>query len=353
MPNKTVLIAAGGTGGHVFPGLAVAQELQSRGYSVEWIGTKEGLESRVVPVNGIKLSFFPVYGIRGRGLWPVLMAPFNILRSIWCATRIVRKIKPVLVIGLGGFVAGPVGVAAVLSRVFLVIHEQNAVAGTSNRLLSKIAHRVLVAFPIGLKNAQVIGNPLRASLESVEKHAVLSDGPIRLLVVGGSRGAKALNTRLPSALVDAGVADRIAIRHQCGEGRLAEAQAAYEKCGVNAEIIEFIEDIDAMMAWADFIVCRAGALTVSEIASVGLPSILIPFPYAIDDHQTANAEYLEKAGAAVIVQERDFDQGKLSDSLRDILTQPDKIQAMAKKTKASASLGSTNRFVDICEALLQ
>ncbi len=350
--QKTVLIAAGGTGGHVFPGIAVARVLQRRGYQVEWLGTETGLESRLVPVAGIHLNFFPVQGIRGKGALALLLAPFRVLRSVLAARSVVARLKPALVIGMGGFVSGPAGLAAWLKGVPLIIHEQNAVPGTSNKLLSRIAKRVLCGFPVLLERAEVIGNPVRESLESLERHVAVENAPLHVLVVGGSRGAKALNIHVPKALADAGLAGKVRVRHQCGSGRADEASSAYEGTHIDVEVSEFIDDMDQAMSWADIMVCRAGALTVSEVAAVGLPSILVPFPYAIDDHQTSNARYLADAGAAVIVQEKDFEEGRLVTALRSVMTNRQKMQHMAEAAHAAGKRGVAEHFANICEDVM-
>ena len=353
MPAETILIAAGGTGGHVFPGLAVAEELKTRGYRVEWLGTRIGMESRLVPINGIKLHFFPVEGIRGRGSLALLTAPWKVARSVVAALAIVRQVRPSLIIGLGGFVAGPAGVAARLLQLPLIIHEQNAVPGTTNYLLARIATRVLSAFPVKLPRVQVIGNPIRRSLERVKTEPEPAVGDVqklRVLVLGGSRGARALNTHLPGALKAAKLETALDIRHQCGAGRADETFDAYGSACLSAKIEEFIDDMDEAMAWAQVIICRAGALTVSEIAVVGLPAILIPYPYAIDDHQTANAEYLRQAGAALVVQEREFNDGLLVTAIKRLLDDHGLRAQMAASSLAAAQRGVASRFVDICEA---
>lgn len=351
-PKKTILIAAGGTGGHVFPGIAIAHEFQSRGYNVEWLGTEAGLESRLVPVNGIKLNFFPAQGIRGKGAMALLLAPLRILRSIAVAMGIVRKRKPVLVVGMGGFVSGPVCAAAFLLNIPVVIHEQNAVPGTSNKLLAKIAKKTLCAFPVALPGAIVIGNPVRESLETIKPSATPNLKEVKVLVLGGSRGARALNTQLPQAFVAAGIEERISVMHQCGSGREQETIEAYADTNTYVEVCPFIDDMDAALAWADVMVCRAGALTVSEIAVVGLPAIFIPYPYAIDDHQTQNAHYLADVGAAEIVQETEFKDGHLDAALRNVITNATKMESMATAAKAAGKHGVARCAVALCEEVL-
>ena len=355
MTKKLVVIAAGGTGGHVFPGLAVAEELLDRGFSVEWTGTELGLESRLVPVAGVKLHFFPVSGIRGKGTLQLLVAPFKVLQSVFCAVRLLRKLGPSVVLGFGGFVSGPIGLAAYLTRIPLIIHEQNAIAGTTNKLLSRISDRVLTAFPVKLRNRNVVGNPIRKKLEELsfikQKQERGENEKINVLIVGGSRGSKALNTRLPSTLKNAGVEEKIDIWHQSGSGRIKEAEQAYQHQKLAAKITPFIEDMDEAMLWADFMICRAGALTVSEISLVGLPAILVPYPYAIDDHQTANAKYLESRGAALIVQESEFDGGKLEEAIISMTSSREYLNQMATLSREASARDAAKKFADICEEL--
>lgn len=350
--TKRILIAAGGTGGHVFPGLAIASEFEKRGYDVQWLGTKLGLESRLVPIHGIKLHFFNVEGVRGRGLKEMLMAPFKVLFSILEAWRQLRKINPDLVIGMGGFVAGPVGFAAYLQRRPLAIHEQNAVPGSTNKLLSNISNANMSAFPVSLKNVEVIGNPVRESLEQLKKEYDFDKAVLNILIVGGSRGARALNTALAPALIAAGVVRRINVRHQCGAKRENETIEAYKDSNINVDIAPFIDDMDEAMAWADIMICRAGALTVSEISVVGIPSILVPYPYAISDHQTKNAEYLQQLGAAEIVQESEFESGKLVSVIKSVLSDASRLKDMSNAAYSAAKKNAAEKFVSRCEELL-
>ncbi|WP_096085335.1 undecaprenyldiphospho-muramoylpentapeptide beta-N-acetylglucosaminyltransferase [Agaribacterium haliotis] len=351
MKNNLVLIAAGGTGGHVFPGLALAEQLQSRSYEVQWLGTQAGLESRLVPVRGIKLNLFAVSGLRGKGLLAWLMAPLKLLISLYCALRILLKIKPAVVVGMGGFVAGPAGLAARLLGIPLLIHEQNAVAGSTNKILSKFASCALQAFPGALTGAEVVGNPLRASLEVLHNRSDYSADKLKLTVMGGSRGARALNTRLPAALREAGVSEWLDIWHQSGVGRRDEAEQAYAAAGIKATVVEFIDDMDALLDCTELMVCRAGALTVSEVASVGIPALFVPYPYAIDDHQSANAHFLTDAGAALMVQEKDFDSGALVAALKDFCSDRNKLRHMAKLSADSALRGAAEKVADAVEEL--
>ncbi len=356
MHGKTILIAAGGTGGHVFPGLAIAHEFEKHGYTVQWLGTEDGMESRLVPINSIKLLFFPVYGFRGKSFLTKLLSPYRVAVSIYKAWKILRDVKPALVVGMGGFVAGPSCFAAYLSGIPVAIHEQNAIPGTTNKILSHFARLTFSAFPVDLKGAQVIGNPVRETLENLEKNTRDINVPgekLRVLVVGGSRGARALNTMLPAALVDAGVREQIVIRHQCGTGREQETESAYAGTQLEVEVLPFIDDMDQAMAWADVMVCRAGALTVSEISVVGLPAVLIPYPYAIDNHQTANAQFLASAGAAYVVQESEFDSGMLTKVLEHVINDRHLIIDMSNKASKAAKRGAAKQFVDQCTELIK
>ncbi len=358
MTKGDVLIMAGGTGGHVFPGLALAAEMMKRGHSVQWLGTKSGIESRLVPAAGIPLHFIPVRGIRGKSLTTLLAAPANILKSVFEALSVIKRIKPKVVVGLGGFVSGPGGVAAKILGIPLVLHEQNAVAGTTNRLLAKIASKVLTAFPNNLKGAQCIGNPVREAIEQLpapEERLLNRNHAVRVLVIGGSRGALAINKLMPQVFSDLDVGCELDIWHQAGEGKDAETIDAYlslnEKEHVSAKVTAFIDDMSEALAWADFVICRAGALTVSELAAAGLGSVLIPFPYAIDDHQTENAKVLVAAGAALIQQEKETSVDKMKEVLMTILPNRNVILDMAQKARSVAMPAAAKVFADVCEGV--
>ncbi len=355
MNAKRVLIMAGGTGGHIFPGLALASELRERGHDVNWLGTENGMEADLVPKAGIAIHYISVKGIRGKGLTSLFSAPWNILSSVLAALAVIKKVKPHVVVGLGGFVAGPGGVAAKLKGLPLVIHEQNAVAGTTNRLLANIATRVLSAFPCNLRKAQCIGNPVRQEIENIvePKQRMQAWGEkTNLLVLGGSRGALAINELVPQALALLERHGQVDVRHQAGAGKEEATAALYKKYGVKADVKAFVDDMAEAFSWADIVVCRAGALTVSELAAVGLGSILIPFPYAIDDHQTANAEYLVSGGAALLFQQRDLSVEKLSEVLSKVLFDRDTLLGMALKAKALARPQAAKVFADACEGVM-
>jgi UDP-N-acetylglucosamine--N-acetylmuramyl-(pentapeptide) pyrophosphoryl-undecaprenol N-acetylglucosamine transferase len=307
MSRLPVMIMAGGTGGHVFPALALARLLREQQRAVIWLGTHRGLEARVVPAEGFPIEWLTVGGLRGKGLSELLKAPFMLALSVWQALRIIRRLKPGVVVGLGGFVTGPGGLAAWLLRRPLVIHEQNAVAGFTNRCLARFARTVLTAFPTAFAaraGVHEIGNPVRADIAALPRPAARfagREGPLRLLVIGGSLGARRLNEVVPQALaLLAGEprAPHFAVRHQAGEQHVAAARAAYTTAGITGEVTPFISDMAEALAWADLVVCRAGALTIAELAAAGIGAVLVPFPHAVDDHQSVNAQYLVEAGAA-------------------------------------------------------
>lgn len=344
----TVLIMAGGTGGHVFPALAVAELLRAQQHDIVWMGTAAGLEARVVPEHDFPLRTIDVRGLRGTGWRRLVIAPFAILRAIVQALTIVRRVKPSVVLGMGGFAAGPGGVAAWLLRRPLVIHEQNAAAGMTNRLLARLAGRVLQAFPGALPNAETVGNPVRAAFTALpdpETRFAGRSGAIRLLVVGGSQGARALNQRVPEALglLASGSFD---VWHQGGR-TMDAAESAYAEAGVEARIDPFIEDMAAAYAWADVVVCRAGAMTIAELAAAGVGAILVPFPAAVDDHQTRNGQQLVDAGAAVLVQEAVLSADKLADMLRELVDR-DRLLAMAVAARAAAMPDSGHVIATAC-----
>jgi UDP-N-acetylglucosamine--N-acetylmuramyl-(pentapeptide) pyrophosphoryl-undecaprenol N-acetylglucosamine transferase len=307
MSAPPVMIMAGGTGGHVFPALALARLLREQRREVIWLGTRRGLEARVVPADGFAIEWLAVGGLRGKGALTLLAAPFNLLRALWQALAIVRRHRPGVVVGLGGFVTGPGGLAAWLTRRPLVVHEQNAVAGFTNRCLAPLARAVLTAFPAALAGrprVRMIGNPVRADIAALPAPAQRfagREGALRLLVIGGSLGARRLNEVVPQALAllaqDAS-APRFAVRHQAGEKLIDAARAAYAGAGVAGEVSPFIADMAEALGWADLVVCRAGALTIAELAAAGIGAVLVPFPHAVDDHQTFNAQFLVEAGAA-------------------------------------------------------
>ncbi|HXQ64495.1 MAG TPA: undecaprenyldiphospho-muramoylpentapeptide beta-N-acetylglucosaminyltransferase [Steroidobacteraceae bacterium] len=350
----TVLIMAGGTGGHVFPALTVAEVLRARACQVVWLGTRRGIEARLVPQAGIPIEWIRVAGLRGKGLASWLGAPFRLGRALGDALRVVRKCRPDVVLGLGGFVTGPGGLAARLLGRPLVIHEQNAVAGFTNRLLARIAQTVAEAFPGSFApavGAVAIGNPVRAAIEMLPAKSTAPRPHTHLLVFGGSQGAAALNRIVPAALALLGPADRPQVLHQTGRERRDQVEAAYAAARVAAEVCEFIDDMAEAYAWADLAVCRSGALTVAELAAAGVPGLLVPFPAAVDDHQTANAMFLTTRGAAVLLPEATLTPERLAAELRT-LTGPDprRREAMADAARRAAMPGAADRLADLCLA---
>jgi UDP-N-acetylglucosamine--N-acetylmuramyl-(pentapeptide) pyrophosphoryl-undecaprenol N-acetylglucosamine transferase len=330
-----VMIMAGGTGGHVFPALAVAAELRARGAEVFWLGTRQGLEAKVVPSAGIDMEWVAVSGLRGRGAVAWILAPWRLLLAALQVLAVMVRQRPVVVLGMGGFVTGPGGVVTWLLRKPLVIHEQNAIAGLTNRLLAPLAQRVLEAFPGTFHNERVVltGNPVRRAIVELpgpEQRLAGRNAVLRLLVLGGSLGARALNEVVPQAI--AYLPSRPEIWHQAGSRNIDEARECYRRAGVSARVEAFIDDMAAAYAWADLVVCRAGALTVAELAAAGVAAILIPYPHAVDDHQTRNAAYLADAGAAVVVQQRDITPQKLREVLASLFDRS-RLIAMAQAAR--------------------
>jgi UDP-N-acetylglucosamine--N-acetylmuramyl-(pentapeptide) pyrophosphoryl-undecaprenol N-acetylglucosamine transferase len=351
--QRRALIMAGGTGGHVFPALAVAKILQQRGWQVEWLGTENGIEARIAPTNHFKLHCITAVGLRGKSLANLLVAPLYLMWALCQSLGVLSRYKPDVVLGMGGFASRSWCLSAFLLRIPLVIHEQNAVAGTTNRLLSAMARRVLSAFPSVFKNGEPVGNPVRddiAALLSDKNVALSPDQQLRLFVLGGSQGARALNNLLPSALALLPDAIRPDIFHQTGNSLLDETRDNYHQVGVAARIEPFVEDMASMYRWADLAVCRAGAMTVSELACAQLPALLIPLPSAIDDHQTANAQWLVDAGAARLLPQATLTAEKLAAALRDLIENRIVLQAMSHAMKSLAKPESANVVADICES---
>ncbi|RLM28132.1 undecaprenyldiphospho-muramoylpentapeptide beta-N-acetylglucosaminyltransferase [Brenneria alni] len=340
--SKRLMVMAGGTGGHVFPGLAVAHHLMAQGWQVRWLGTADRMEADLVPQHGIEIDFIRISGLRGKGLRAQLVAPLRIFQAVRQARAIMRRYKPDVVLGMGGYVSGPGGLAAWLCGVPVVLHEQNGIAGLTNRWLSHIAKKVLQAFPGAFVKAEVVGNPVRAdvlALPAPEVRMAGRTGPVRVLVVGGSQGARVLNQTLPGVAERLG--DSITIWHQVGKGALSGVQQAYQQAGqTQHKITEFIDDMAAAYAWADVVVCRAGALTVSEIAVAGLPALFVPFQHK-DRQQYWNALTLERVGAAKIIEQPQFNVASVSEALAswDRAT----LMTMAQKARAAAIPDATDR----------
>lgn len=347
-----VLIAAGGTGGHVYPALAVAAVLRRRGHEVVWMGAPDSFESRVVPAHGIALEPVRVTGLRGKGLARLVGAPLGLVRALLDALQVLRRQRPAVVLGMGGFAAGPGGLAARLRGTPLVIHEQNAAPGLTNRLLARIASVVLEAFPQTFRGARTLGNPVRsgfAELAEPSRRLAARGDAGRVLVVGGSQGARALNTLVPAALATLAPAQRPQVRHQAGR-TLDVAQAAYREAGVEAELSAFIDDMPAAYGWADLVICRAGASTIAELAAAGCAAVLVPFPHAVDDHQTRNGQYLVDAGAAVMIPEALLDAKTLGELLGSLLARREQLVRMASAARTVAWAAADEHIADVCIA---
>jgi len=348
------MILAGGTGGHVYPALAVARALQRESKEVVWLGTHSGIESRVVPDAGIPIEWVAVSGLRGKGVLTLVLAPFKLFYALSQSLYIMCKHRPAAVLGMGGFVSGPGGVAAWLTRRPLVIHEQNAISGLTNRLLARLARVVLQAFPGSFNaniKAETVGNPVRTDIASIDDPATRlagREGPIRLLILGGSLGALALNRIVPAALALLPEDSRPVVRHQTGQRTLDEARGAYEQHGITADLSPYIEDMAEAYAWADLVICRAGALTVAELSAAGLPAIFVPFPSAVDDHQTANAQPMADAGAATVVQQSDLSDESLADLLRSWLGNREALLDRARKSRSLARPDALSRITAFC-----
>ena len=358
--NRTLMVMAGGTGGHVYPALAVADALRARGWDVFWLGTRAGLEARVVPAAGIDMVWVSMGGVRGKGVLKKLLLPATLLVAFWQSLRAILQRRPDVVLGMGGYTAFPGGMMASLLNKPLVIHEQNSVGGLTNRVLACLADRVLTAFPKVFTHphdkpipcrrvaTEWVGNPVRTDITATGDRAART-GPLRLLVVGGSLGAQALNERVPQALALLPADRRPQVVHQSGRQHLDALRANYVAAGVEAEVRDYIEDMAAEYRACDFAICRAGAMTVAELACAGVPAMLVPFPFAVDDHQTGNAEFLAGAGAAWLIQQKDLTAEKLA-ALIDSLDRTT-LAAMSDKALELAKPDATRQVADICEAL--
>lgn len=346
--QKPIVVMAGGTGGHVFPALAVAEYLRSNGESIVWLGTRAGIESRVVPAANIAIEWLSVQGLRGKGRLTLLFAPFKLIRACWQAYRALLRLRPKAVLGMGGFVSGPGGLMAWLLRIPLILHEQNSVIGLTNKLLSRFASQSYFGFAEaarGVSRSECIGNPVRAEFfefESPESRLTKRLGDnLNLLVIGGSLGAASLNKVIPMAVSRFDVDSRPNIKHQCGNKHLATCQQNYLSAGVDAEVLDFIDDMPSVYAWADLVVCRAGALTIAELTAVGVGSILIPYPYAVDNHQYHNARFLEENNAATIITEDDLDAERLVEIIRGYQQDRKALIGLANNAKAQARNDAT------------
>lgn len=353
-----VVVMAGGTGGHVFPALAVAEEMQRQGIEVLWLGHHGGLESQVVPAAGIPIRWIRVAGLRGKGFWRWLTAPITLGRALIEAWEVLQQERPSAVLGMGGFVTGPGGIVARLLGIPLVIHEQNAIPGMTNRWLAHIASRVLEAFPGSFpvtRHPRLTGNPVRteiAALPAPEVRFADRRGSKRLLVLGGSQGAAALNQGVPQALVQIAPELRPEVWHQAGRGKVEATQAAYTDLGLQARVVEFIVDMAESYTWADLVVCRAGALTLAELAATGLGSVLIPYPYAVDDHQTRNAERFVTRGAAVLLPQSELTPGRLAVEIGGLLREKSRLMDMAIAARSLAHPQAAVEVAEVCRELM-
>ena len=359
MSDGPIMIMAGGTGGHVFPGLAVAEVVRAKHREVVWLGTHRGLEARLVPQHGIDIEWISISGLRGRGVLAWVAAPFRVAAAVIQASRALRRRRPAAVLGLGGFVAGPGGIAAWLARRPLLIHEQNAVAGTTNRVLAHFAARVFEAFPGTFPKrvrAELVGNPVRRSIAAAEtprpRFSARRAARRRVLVLGGSQGARILNRTLPQALADLPAARRPDVWHQAGAGA-EETRALYAAAGVEARVDAFIDDVASAYQWADLVVARAGALTLTELAIVGVGAILVPLRAAIDDHQTQNARHFVAAGAGVLLEEQDLSAATLARELGLALGDFERLIAMAESARSQGRRDAAEKLAAACLELAE
>ena len=351
---KNLLVMAGGTGGHVFPGLAVANKLKSEGWTVSWLGTAARMEARLVPEYGYEIDFIDVAGVRGNGLKRLIVAPFQIIKSIFQARKVLKNRQVDLVLGMGGFASGPGGIAAWLMGIPIVLHEQNAAAGLTNRLLAHFAKKVLMGFNGSFSGdkAFLVGNPVRQELVNLKEKSLSVDASIlKILVIGGSLGAKVLNEVVPKALLDFNK-EQVTVLHQAGKGASEAVLIDYAKTDIDYQVQDFITDMAEAYQWADVIVCRAGALTVAEVAVVGLPAIFIPLPHAVDDHQTMNAQSLVDAEAAMLIPQKELNAHKLSDCLVTLSQNKQLLLNMSRNCKNVAIRDATEQVAEICNSLI-
>ncbi len=346
--KRPIMVMAGGTGGHVFPALAVAEFLRLQGEAIVWMGTRSGIEARLVPEAGIPVEWLDVQGLRGKGVFTIALAPLKLIQACWQAMNILRKNRPRAVLGMGGFASGPGGLMAWVLRIPLVIHEQNAVIGLTNKLLKGLSRISYFAFPqaaAGIANSEVVGNPVRAEILAIAAPQIRLAGreqnPLRLLIIGGSLGAKTLNEVVPVAIQQIPLQQRPQIKHQSGERHLDVCQDLYQQCEVEAEVVPFVKDMKAAYEWADLVLCRAGALTVSELAAAGMASILVPYPFAVDDHQYMNAGFLESADAALLVRDHELTADRLVEIICSLSSDRAKLLKMSLNARSVAYTEAT------------
>ncbi|MFA7400698.1 MAG: undecaprenyldiphospho-muramoylpentapeptide beta-N-acetylglucosaminyltransferase [Sideroxydans sp.] len=350
--NRTILIMAGGTGGHIYPGLAVADALRAQGWNVVWLGAPNSMEAELVPKHGYPVAWVNFSGVRGKGVMRLLTLPFTLLRALGQSADAIFRHRPDVVLGMGGYITMPGGLMAAILRRPLVIHEQNSIAGMSNKVLAKLATKVMSGFPDVLKGTQWCGNPVRADIAAVadpQARFANRNGKLNVLVVGGSLGAQALNEALPKTLALMSEAERPNVLHQTGKKHFETVQKLYEQAGVQADIRAFLDDMANQYANADVVICRAGALTIAELAAAGVASVLVPFPHAVDDHQTYNARFLSEQGAALLVPQTELNAEKLAQLLREMTRE--KLLAMAQAARNLAKPDATQQVAQVCVAL--
>jgi len=346
--SKTLLVMAGGTGGHIFPALAVAEKMRERGWHVVWLGNPDGMEARRVPERGFEMVWLKFGALRGKGLLRKLLLPVNLLKGFWQARQAIRQVQPDVVLGMGGYITFPGGMMASLAGIPLVVHEQNSVAGLANRVLARVADRILTGFPDVLKKAVWVGNPVRpeiAALPAPAERMKERSGSLRLLVIGGSLGAKVLNDVIPQGLAMLTADELPQVVHQAGEQHLEALKANYAAVGIHAHCVAFIDDMAGAYEWADLVICRAGALTIAELAAAGVPAILVPFPHAVDDHQTGNAKFLVNVGGAFLLP-----QSELTPEAVALIRNYSRSQLleMAEKARSLAKADATEEVANIC-----
>ncbi len=352
--SRTILIMAGGTGGHIYPGLAVADALRAQGWNVVWLGAPNSMEAELVPKHGYPVAWVNFSGVRGKGLLRLLTLPFTLLRALGQSAAAIFRHRPDVVLGMGGYITMPGGLMAAILRRPLVIHEQNSIAGLSNKLLAKLSTRVLSGFPDVLKGTQWCGNPVRSDIAALPEPQVRfagRSGKLNVLVVGGSLGAQALNEALPKALAMLSEQERPHVLHQTGKKHFETVQKLYEQAGVSGDIRAFLDDMANQYAVADLVICRAGALTIAELAAAGAASVLIPFPFAVDDHQTHNARFLSEKGAAILLPQKELNAEKLAQLLREMSRE--KLLAMAQAARSLAKPDATQQVAQVCVALAE
>lgn len=350
--SRTILIMAGGTGGHIYPGLAVADALKAQGWNIVWLGAPNSMEAELVPKHGYPVAWVNFSGVRGKGALRLLTLPFTLLRALWQSADAIFRHRPDVVLGMGGYITMPGGLMAAFLRRPLVIHEQNSIAGLSNKLLAKLSTRVLSGFPDVLKGTQWCGNPVRADIAALpvpRQRFAGRSGRLNVLVVGGSLGAQALNEALPKALALLGESERPQVLHQTGKKNFEAVQKLYAQAGVSADIRAFLDDMADQYAKADVVICRAGALTIAELAAAGVASVLVPFPFAVDDHQTHNARFLSEQGAAVLMPQKELNAEQLAQLLSGL--DRDRLLAMARAARALAKPDATQQVAQVCASL--